>query len=101
MQSEQSILDRIKRRLLKWHGHLLRMEDSHWPDNIFQWTPHGRRRRKTATNMEVTDLMRPRNRNHGRRWTSLTFGNEWTTPSCIDTNIKINLGSHTEAELQK
>ena len=27
MQVEQSILDRIQRRQLKWYGHLLRMED--------------------------------------------------------------------------
>ena len=31
MQAEQSILDRIHRRQLKCYGHLLRMEDSHWP----------------------------------------------------------------------
>ena len=28
MQAEQSILDRIERRQLKWYGHLLRMEGS-------------------------------------------------------------------------
>ena len=28
MQAEQSILDRIQRRQLKWREHLLRMEDS-------------------------------------------------------------------------
>ena len=27
MQAEQSMLDRIQRRQLKWYGHLLRMED--------------------------------------------------------------------------
>ena len=31
MQAEQSILDRIQRRQLKWYEHLLRMEDSRWP----------------------------------------------------------------------
>ena len=36
MQAEQSILDRIQRRQLKWYGHLLRMEDSRWP-KIYQW----------------------------------------------------------------
>ena len=35
MQAEQSILDRIQRRQLKWYGHLLRMEDSHWPKKIY------------------------------------------------------------------
>ena len=28
MQAEQSILDRIQKRQIKWYGHLLRMEDS-------------------------------------------------------------------------
>ena len=41
MQAEQSILDRIQRRQLKWYGHLLRMEDSCWPKKIYQWTPVG------------------------------------------------------------
>ena len=35
MQPEQSILDRIQRRQLKWYGHLLRMENSHWPKKIY------------------------------------------------------------------
>ena len=34
MQDEQSILDKIQRRQLKWHGHHLRMEDSRWPKKI-------------------------------------------------------------------
>ena len=38
MQPEQSILNRIQRRHLKWYGHILRMEDSCWP-KICQWTP--------------------------------------------------------------
>ena len=45
MQEEQSILDRIQRRHFKWNGYLLRMKDSRWPKKIYQWTPHGRRRR--------------------------------------------------------
>ena len=28
IQAEQSVLDRIQRRQLKWHGHPLKMEDS-------------------------------------------------------------------------
>ena len=35
MQAEQSILDRIQRRHLKWYGHLLRMEDSRWLEKIY------------------------------------------------------------------
>ena len=30
MHGEQSVLDRIQRRQLKWYEHLLRMEDSRW-----------------------------------------------------------------------
>ena len=50
MQAEQSILDRIQRRQLKWYGHLLRMKDSRWPKKIYQWIPHGRRRRGRPQN---------------------------------------------------
>ena len=41
MQAEQSILDVIQRRQLKWYGHLLRMEESCWVKKIYQRTPHG------------------------------------------------------------
>ena len=64
MQAEQSILDRIQRRQLKWFGHLFRMEDSRWPKKIYQWTPHGRRRRgrlQKSWRNQVTDFMRCRN----------------------------------------
>ena len=56
------ILDRIQRRQLKWYGHLLRMKDSHWPKKIYQWTPHGGRRRpQQLWNKPVTDFMRSGN----------------------------------------
>ena len=38
MQAEQSILDKIQRRQLKWHGQLLRMQDSRCPKKIYQVT---------------------------------------------------------------
>ena len=63
MQAEQSILDRIQRRQLKWYGHLLRMEDSRWPKKIYQWTEHGRRRRgrpQLSWWNQVTDFMKSR-----------------------------------------
>ena len=63
MQAEQSILNRIQREL-KWHGHLLRMKDNRWPKKIYQWTPHGRRRRwrpQQSWRNQVTDFMRSRN----------------------------------------
>ena len=69
MQAEQSILDRIQRRQLKCYGHLLRMEDSRWPKKIYQWTPHGRRRRgrpQQSWKNQVTCFMRSRNEEEDR-----------------------------------
>ena len=60
MQAEQSILDRIQRRQLKWYGHLLRMEDSRWPKKIY----HGKRRRERPQQSwrnQVTGFMKSRN----------------------------------------
>jgi hypothetical protein len=64
MQAQIPILDRIQRRQLKWYGYLLRMEDSPWPNKIYQWTPHGRRRRERPQQSwknQVTDSKRSRN----------------------------------------
>ena len=41
MQAEQSILDRIQIRQLKWYGHLFRMEDGRWPKIIYQYRTVG------------------------------------------------------------
>ena len=63
MQAEQSILDRIQRRQLKWYGHLLRMEDSRRPKKIYQWTPHGRIRRgrpQLSWRNQMTDFIKSR-----------------------------------------
>ena len=63
MQAEQSVLDRIKRRQLKWYVYLLRTEDSRWPKKIYQWTPHGMRRRgrpQLSWRDQVTDFMKSR-----------------------------------------
>ena len=47
------------------------MEDSRWPNKIYQWTPHGRRRRGTATIMEERSEglceKQKFGRTHGRR----------------------------------
>ena len=34
MQADQSILDRIQRTQMKWYGHLLRIEDTRWPEDL-------------------------------------------------------------------
>ena len=62
MQPEQSI--QIRRRQLKWNGHLLRMVDSCWERKIYQRTPHGRRGRERlqqSSKNKVIDFMRSRN----------------------------------------
>ena len=64
MQAEQSILNRIQRRQLKWYGHLLRMEDSHWAKKVYQWIPHGRKRRgrlQQSWRNQGMDFMKSRN----------------------------------------
>jgi hypothetical protein len=64
MLAEQSILDRIQGRQLKWYEHLFIMEDSRWPKKIYQWTPHGRKGRgrpQQSWKNQVTDFMRSRN----------------------------------------
>ena len=62
MQAEHSISDRIQRRQLKWYEHLLRMEDIRQPKEIYQWTPHGRRRGRAQKlwNNQATDFMKSR-----------------------------------------
>ena len=68
MQAERSVLDRIQRRQLKWYRHLLRMEDRRWPKKIYQWTPHGRRRRgRPQQNMEEPSDGLHEKQKHGRR----------------------------------
>ena len=40
------------------------MEDSRWPNNIYQWPPHGRTRRgrpQQSWKSKATDFMRSRN----------------------------------------
>jgi hypothetical protein len=64
MQAEQPILYRIERRQLNCYGNLLKTEDSRWPKKIYQWRPHGRRRRgrpQHSWKNKVTDFMRSRN----------------------------------------
>ena len=53
MQAEQSTLDRIERKLLKWYGHLLRMAGEDLPVD----TARKEEKRKTARVMvEPSDI---------------------------------------------
>lgn len=45
MHAEDTIINRVERRGLKWFGHLLRMDEQRWPRKIFQWRPPGRGKR--------------------------------------------------------
>jgi hypothetical protein len=40
----QTILERMENNMLKWYGHVLRMEDNTWPKRIMTWSLEGRRR---------------------------------------------------------
>ena len=73
MQAEQSILDRIQRRQLKWYGQLVRMKDSGCPKKIYLWTPQDKEgKRKIATIMEEpSDGLHEKQKHgtsYGRRW---------------------------------
>ena len=86
MQAEQSILDRIQRRQLKWYGHLLRMEDSRWSKKIYQWTPHGRRRRgrpQQSWRNQVTDFMKSRNMEEDKQKKGIFDVWEWMDGSWL------------------
>ena len=63
MQAEQSILDRIQRRRLKWYIHL-RINAIRWPKMIYQWTPNGEKRNgrsQQSQKRQVMNFMRIRN----------------------------------------
>ena len=41
----ETILDRMENNMLKWYGHVVRMEDNRWPKRITTWCTEGRQRR--------------------------------------------------------
>jgi hypothetical protein len=45
MDLDKTIIDRVEEQQLVWYGHLQRMSEERWPKKIWEWTPHGRRRR--------------------------------------------------------
>jgi hypothetical protein len=44
MRVTQTILGRMENNMLKWYGHVVRVEDKRWPKRIMAWSPEGRRR---------------------------------------------------------
>jgi hypothetical protein len=45
MDLDKTIIDRVEEKQLVWNGQLQRMSEERWPKKIWEWTPHGRRRR--------------------------------------------------------
>jgi hypothetical protein len=39
VQAEETILDRIEARKLRWFGHVMRMPEERWPAIIHSWIP--------------------------------------------------------------
>jgi hypothetical protein len=42
MKTEETVLDRIKARKLRWFGLVMRMPEERWPAIIYAWSPPGR-----------------------------------------------------------
>lgn len=64
MSAEETVIERIEKKSLKWFGHLLRMEETRWPKRIFQWTPPGKQKRgrpHRSWNEGIRRAMRERN----------------------------------------
>jgi hypothetical protein len=45
MDLDKTFIDRVEEKQLVWYGHLQRMSEERWTKTIWEWTPHGRRRR--------------------------------------------------------
>jgi hypothetical protein len=45
MQAEETVLDRIEARKLRWFGRVMRMPEERLPAIIHSWIPPGRRKR--------------------------------------------------------
>jgi hypothetical protein len=46
MDLDKTIIDRVEVKQLVWYGHLQRVSEERWSKKkIWEWTPHGRRRR--------------------------------------------------------
>jgi hypothetical protein len=39
MQAEETVLDRIEARKLRWFGHVMGMREERWPAIIHSWIP--------------------------------------------------------------
>jgi hypothetical protein len=58
---KHQILERIGNNMLKWYGHVVRMEGNRWPKRTITWSPRGRRLRvrpETKWRKELESLMK-------------------------------------------
>ena len=39
----ETILERMENNMLKWYGHVLRMEDNRWSKRIVTWSQGGKK----------------------------------------------------------
>jgi hypothetical protein len=42
MDAEESAIERIQKRGLNWFGHVLRMGDERWTQQMYKWKPPGK-----------------------------------------------------------
>jgi hypothetical protein len=62
MQAEETVLDRIKARKLRWFGRVMTMPEERLPAIIHSWIPPGRRKRgrpRWSWRDGVTEVMTP------------------------------------------
>jgi len=60
-ESMETILERMGTNMLKWYGHVVRMEGNRWPKRVITWSPRGRRRRvrtEAKWSKEMESLMK-------------------------------------------
>ncbi|XP_030761519.1 uncharacterized protein LOC115886486 [Sitophilus oryzae] len=62
--AQETLIQRIEKRGLRWFRHLMRMEDTRWPKRVFKWSPTGRHKRgrpRRSWNDGIRQAMRDRN----------------------------------------
>lgn len=63
MEAEQTLVERVEVKGLKWFGHVLRMNNDRWPRRAWEWQPPGRRKRgrpRRSWNDNMREAMRTR-----------------------------------------
>ena len=63
MNANETVIDRIERKSLKWYGHMLRMPDHRWPRKVYEWKPPGRHKRgrpRRSWTDQINELMEHR-----------------------------------------